>query len=67
MIGFLRDAGRLRPELEYRMARDIFWVLTGRDIYRMLVLERAWSSDEYENWLARILIKELIGSPPDQG
>jgi AcrR family transcriptional regulator len=47
--------------------RDIMWMYTGRDIYRMLVLERAWSSDEYEKWLARILIKELIGSPPDQG
>jgi hypothetical protein len=39
---------------------------TGRDIYRMLVLERAWSSDEYEKWLARSLIHELTGAPPDQ-
>jgi AcrR family transcriptional regulator len=46
--------------------RDIMWMYTGRDIYRMLVLERAWSSDEYEGWLARILINELTGSPPDQ-
>jgi AcrR family transcriptional regulator len=44
--------------------RDIMWMYTGRDIYRMLVLERAWSSDEYEKWLARSLIHELIGTPP---
>jgi AcrR family transcriptional regulator len=46
--------------------RDIMWMYTGRDVYRMLVLERAWSSDEYESWLARILICELTGSTPNQ-
>jgi len=34
---------------------------TGRDVYRMLVLERGWSSDEYESWLAATLIKALMG------
>jgi AcrR family transcriptional regulator len=37
--------------------RDIMWMYTGRDIYRMLVLERGWSSDEYEEWLAQTLIQ----------
>jgi hypothetical protein len=32
---------------------------TGRDIYRMFVLERGWSSDKYEEWLARTLIQAL--------
>jgi hypothetical protein len=41
--------------------RDILWMYTGRDVYRMLVLERGWSSDEYESWLAETLIKELMG------
>lgn len=41
--------------------RDILWMYTGRDIYRMLVLERGWSSDEYESWLAETLIKALMG------
>ena len=44
--------------------RDIMWMYTGRDIYRMLVLERAWSSDEYEEWLATSLIREFTGAPP---
>jgi AcrR family transcriptional regulator len=39
--------------------RDILWMYTGRDVYRMLVLERGWSSDEYENWLAETLIRTL--------
>lgn len=39
--------------------RDILWMYTGRDVYRMLVLERNWSSDEYESWLAETLIRTL--------
>ncbi|TXL72371.1 TetR/AcrR family transcriptional regulator [Vineibacter terrae] len=40
--------------------RDILWMYTGRDVYRMLVLERGWSSDEYESWLAETLIRTLM-------
>jgi hypothetical protein len=40
--------------------RDILWMYTGRDVYRMLVLERGWSSDEYESWLAETLTKALM-------
>lgn len=41
-------------------ARDILWTLTGRDLYRMLVIERGWSSDEYEKWLSQMLMKSLL-------
>ncbi len=43
-------------------ARDILWALTGRDIYRMFVIERKWTSDEYEKWLAQLLIESLLNS-----
>lgn len=39
--------------------RDTMWLLTGRDVYRMLVLERGWSSDAYETWVASTLIQVL--------
>jgi AcrR family transcriptional regulator len=42
--------------------RDIMWMYTGRDIYRMFVLERGWSSDDYEEWLAGTLIQALTKS-----
>ncbi|MBX7067428.1 MAG: TetR/AcrR family transcriptional regulator [Parachlamydiales bacterium] len=48
--------------LSFSKARDILWALTGRDIYRMLVIERGWSSDDYEKWLAELLIKSLLKS-----
>jgi AcrR family transcriptional regulator len=63
MIVSLQDAERLRPDLDYTTARDIFWMLTGRDIYRMLVRERGWSSQKYEDWLADTLVLSLLGAP----
>jgi AcrR family transcriptional regulator len=60
MIISLRDAGRLRAELSYRSARDIFWMLTGRDVYRMLVCERGWSPQKYQDWLADTLVRSLL-------
>jgi len=61
-IALLRSSGKLRAELDYTSARDIFWTLTGRDLYRMLVRERGWSADKYEGWLAATLVDSLVGS-----
>ena len=60
MIIFLRDAGWLRPGLNHKTARDIFWMLTGGDVYRMLVRERGWSSQRYQDWLAETLVLSLL-------
>jgi hypothetical protein len=60
MIIFLRDAGRLRPGLNHKTARDIFWMLTAGDVYRMLVRERRWSPQKYQDWLADTLGLSLL-------
>ena len=67
MIQSLRDAKRLRPELSYRAARDILWTLTGTDVYRMLVREREWSSQKYQDWLADTLVHSLLIHPQNSG
>ena len=61
----LRDSRRLRPELDYQTARDVFWMFTGRDVYRMLVRERGWSPQKYEDWLADTLIRNLLTRESD--
>src|SRR5882672_12738772 len=60
MIVSLREAGRLRPGLDHATARDIFWMFTGRDVYRMLVRERGWPSQKYQDWLADTLVQSLL-------
>ena len=60
MINFLRDTGALRRGLSHKTARDIFWMLTGGDVYRMLVRERRWSPQKYQDWLADTLVRSLL-------
>ncbi len=52
----------LAKGLTLQKARDILWSLTARDIYRMLVIERAWTSDEYEKWLGKVLVESLLAA-----
>jgi AcrR family transcriptional regulator len=59
-ITLLVQSGQLRSGLDEKEARDVFWTLTARDIYRMLVIEREWSSDRYEKWLSDAIVSALV-------
>lgn len=50
----------LAKGLTVRKARDLLWAFTGRDLYRMLVIEQGWTSSQYEKWLAQLLVRTLI-------
>jgi AcrR family transcriptional regulator len=60
VISSLASSGKLRPVLNYQIAHDIFWMLTGGDVYRMLVRERGWAPEQYESWLADTLVELLL-------
>jgi AcrR family transcriptional regulator len=60
MITFLRDSGRLRRGLSQKAAHDLLWMLTGGDVYRMLVSERGWTPQQYQDWLADTLVRSLL-------
>ncbi len=60
MITSLGQDASLRPGLDHRTARDILWMLTGRDVYRMLVRERGWSAGKYQHWVADALVQSLL-------
>ena len=63
-IAHLVQSGQLRLELNEKEARDLLWTLTGRDIYRMLVVERKWSSSRYEAWLSEAIVGALVVKKP---
>ena len=42
-VRFLLRGRRLKEGIDMGMALDVFWCLTSRDLYRMLVQERGWS------------------------
>lgn len=52
----------LKEGVTLAKARDILWAFTGRDIYRLFVIERSWPPEEYEKWLAEQLINALLKS-----
>ena len=62
-IGQLLDSltGALRSELTPKRALDLYVTITLPEIFRTLVIERAWSSARYQQWLGDLLIQELLG------
>lgn len=61
-IDVLKDG--LRPGLDVTAARDVLWALTGHEPYRLLVVERRWTSDRYERWLGELLQTALLAPAP---
>ena len=59
-ITFLESCGVLRANLTHTKAADELWALTSFDLYRRLIIERGWSTEEYETWLAQTLIQQLF-------
>ncbi len=57
----LDEGGHLAAGLSAERARDLVWLHTAPDTYRMLVLDRGWSLDDYEEWLAASLARTLLG------
>ena len=63
----LASRGGLRAGLDATQAADVLYMLTGSETFRQLVMERGWSPDRFEEWLAdsirRLVIAEAAGDP----
>jgi AcrR family transcriptional regulator len=59
----LARAGALRPQLREREAADIIHALMSPEVYRLLVRDRGWRAERYEQWLSDILISQLLPPP----
>jgi len=57
----LARARALRPGLRERDAADLIHALGSPELYRLLVIDRGWTLERYEKWLARILTDQLVG------
>jgi AcrR family transcriptional regulator len=55
----LARAGALRPGLRQRDAADLIHALASPELYRLLVLDRGWTPERYEEWLATTLTEQL--------
>lgn len=62
--GFVRlllDKGPLRRGLTDEIAGDIVWTLIDASLYHRLVIERGWTEQRFQNWLAAAMQRELLG------
>ena len=56
----LARANALRAGLRERDAADIIYALASPDVYSLLVADRGWSPDRYEEWVKETLATQLL-------
>jgi AcrR family transcriptional regulator len=56
----LARSGALRPGLRAQDAADVIHALASPEVYRLLVIDRGWSNDRFERWLAEALVEQLL-------
>ena len=56
----LARAKALRPGLSARDAGDVIHALASPELYHLFVIDRAWSPERYEQWLAEVLAGQLL-------
>jgi AcrR family transcriptional regulator len=55
----LSRAHALQPGLRERDAADLIHALMSPEVYRLLVGDRGWTPERYEQWLATTLVRQL--------
>ena len=63
IAGLLARSGALRPPLRELDAADIIHALMSPEVYRLLVGDRGWPPERYEQWLSGTLIDQLLPPP----
>ena len=64
MVGLLASRGALRRGLTVEAASDLVYTLCSLAVHDLLVIERGWTSEQYERWLTDALTRELLD--PDE-
>jgi hypothetical protein len=60
IVKSLRKKKALRPGLDVARATDILWTLNHPDVWQLLVGERHWTPDDYEQWFADTACAQLL-------
>ena len=59
----LHQSNALRHDITPAIAADIMWSLIHPAMWQLLVRERNWTPDSYEQWLAHALCAGLLATP----
>jgi AcrR family transcriptional regulator len=56
----LAERGDLRPDLDVDRATDILWTINHPDTWQLIVADRGWTPDQYEQWAADTACSQLL-------
>ena len=60
VVESLDEKGALRVGLDLDRATDILWTINHPDLWHLLVGERGWTPDRYEQWTADLACSQLL-------
>ena len=60
LVRDVRSAKKARYATSTSEAADTLWVLNSAELYVMLTVERGWTPQQYESWLARSLRQVVL-------
>lgn len=60
LLELLAQKGALKSHLTVQTATEIHWALSSPEVYRLLVGERGWTPQRYEDWLAETTAALLL-------
>jgi AcrR family transcriptional regulator len=63
-VAMLAGKRAIRLGLSIEEARDIVWTLCSLAVHDLLVVERRWTSERYQEWLASALTCALLPNDP---
>jgi AcrR family transcriptional regulator len=59
-VAHLAEGAGLQSDPSIEEATDIVWTLCSLAVYDLLVVDRGWTAERYEAWLAAELTRELV-------
>jgi AcrR family transcriptional regulator len=61
IVECLAGKGALGAGLDVDRATDVLWTINHPDVWQLLVRQRGWSSERYEQWCADLACAQLLG------
>lgn len=61
IVESLHRRGALPADLDIDRASDILWTLNHPNVWQLLVVQRGWTPDEYEQWFGATAVHQLLG------
>ena len=56
----LDHGAALKPDLDVERAADILWTVNHPTVWQLLVRERGWTAEQYEEWAASVAASQLL-------